>query len=205
MGKVLTTLAFLCALIFCPPATEASLRTGTFRLGLDSTLFRFSYIEYQKAGESDNDFYDTSLGLGVSNPGLNIGTTILDGLVLGGRISVGRIGQDQFLNSGQYINWSALPYFEYVFSEGVLRPYIALQFGAEGVAKYPNDDTSWWSFDIQAGGGLHFFAYQYISIDLGLLAGFAVGTGVVSDTVNSTEFRHWRFTASCLLGVSGWL
>ena len=169
-------------------------------MGLDSTLFRYSLVNEEVDGGAESDFDSVSFGAGIPNAGLNFGGTVLNGLVLGGRVNVGRYGQDQLLEDYSLVIWSVLPYLEYVFLDGVFRPFVTVIAGVEGVADYLNDDTWWWGFNVSGGGGFHFFVHQHISIDFSLLAGFVIGSG----ERNNQDFQHRRFTMSCLFGVSGW-
>jgi hypothetical protein len=82
MRTAIAVLSFSCALICYSPSALASLHQGLFRLGLDSTLFCFRSIN-EEANDHQERVYDiVAFGVGIPNAGLNIGGTVLNGLVL---------------------------------------------------------------------------------------------------------------------------
>jgi len=202
MGRIFTASGIvLCLVIICAPA-HASLRRGLFRLGLESTFFRLSIVDYDPEDGPDRDFQRVSVGAGIPHAGLNLAGTVANGWVFGGRITLGLMDDDEIFNNARYLTWSVLPYFEYVFLTRVFRPFVTVIAGAEGVAHYSGGepDTWWAGFKAAGGGGAHFFVHRHVSIDLTLLAGGIIGGGEQGDV----KFQHWRFFTSVLFGLSGW-
>ena len=200
---VFVTLVVGCFLV--PITGRASLQKGLFKFGFDSTLFRFGLVNYDPHGPDEKDFDNISFGIGIPNGGLIFGYCVVNGLVLGARVSVGLQGYDDYIRDEQVVIWSAMPFLEYIFLRRVFRPFFMVTLGMEGVNAYRHDDTWWWAFKAAGGGGAHIFAHPRVSIDFTLLAGFAIGHGENVGLPNpGPKYEHWRFMAECLLGVSGW-
>lgn len=202
MGRFFTAAGILFCLVFASVPARASLSKGLFRLGLESTFFRLSIVDYDPEDAPDRDFQKVSIGAGLPEAGLNLAGTVANGWVFGGRITLGLASDDIIFENTRYLTWSVLPYFEYVFLSRVFRPFVTVMAGAEGVTHY-NDGTpsTWWAgFKGAGGGGAHFFARRSISIDITMLAGAIVGGG----ERNNQKFQHWRFFTSILFGISGW-
>jgi len=200
MGRFLIAMGLFFSLVSVSTPSEAYLRKGLFRLGLESTLFRFSVGDYDFKNGPAHDVENIAFGVGVPKAGLHLAGTVVNGLVFGGRITIGMTSEDQLFEDDQYFTWSVLPYLEYVFLRRVFRPFVTVMAGVEGIARYPQDDTWWWGFEAAGGGGFHFFVFQNLSIDLTFLAGGIFGGG----REQNVEFQHWRFFTSMLFGISGW-
>ena len=207
MTKYAAVVAVLiCSVVTLPEPAEGALRKGYLRLGFDSTFLRFGLTNYNPDEVDDSSITAITVGAAMPNTGVVFGYTPLNGLVVGARLNVGIAGSDQYFAEDHYLSWSITPYLEYVFKKEVVRPFLAVQLGAEGVAHYQADDTWWWGFNFSGGAGIHFFLHQNVSIDVALLPGFTVGTGemAIPGQTDVAKFKHWRFTVAIPIGVSGW-
>lgn len=193
------------ALVFVPFEGVTMTRAGLFRVSLDTTLFGFGTGEIDVDNAGETDFDAASVGIGLDSAGIGLGYTVIDGLVLGGRVSFGLRGFDDYLYDEDAFVWSVVPYGEYIFLSGVARPFVTAILGFEG--KNLGEDLSdrwWWGFEFGAGGGGHFFVLENVSIDATLLCSFIVGTGENEWPQNDVDFSHWRFRLVALAGLSAW-
>jgi hypothetical protein len=122
--------------------------------------------------------------------------------------------------------YGVLPYFEYAFLSGSVRPFLTFILGLEGEqdkGTYTYDDgyatgtvdeantTNLFAFGI--GGGVHFFAGDRASIDLWLLESVATGKRIdesrdeYDGTVDKTKYEHkiLKMQTDLFLGLSIWL
>jgi len=197
---------FLSAVV-APLTSVAETPAGLFRANLDSMLFGFGSGEFEHDNDNvEHDFDAATVGLGLDSAGVGLGYTVIDGLLIGGRISLGLRGFDDYLDDSDAFFWSVLPYGEYIFLDGVARPFVTAVLGFEG-KNFDQDagDRWWWGFEIGAGGGGHFFVLDQLSLDATMLFSFIVGTGEDESAANNTvDFNHWRFRLSALVGLSAW-
>jgi len=196
----------ICSIALHSEPAHGALRKGYLRLGFDSTFLRFGLANYNPAESSDTTITAITAGAAMPNTGVVFGYSVLGGLVLGARLNVGIAGSDQYFAEDHFVSWSVYPYLEYVFLKEIVRPFLTVQIGAEGLVHYQADDTWWWGFNFGGGFGIHFFLHQNVSIDVALMPGFTIGTGEMASPGQAqvTEFKHWRFTVAIPVGVSGW-
>lgn len=196
----------ICSVLALPGPAKAALRKGYLRLGFDSTLFRFGLSNYNPGQGDDDNITSVTVGAAMPNTGAVVGYTVTNGLVIGARVNVGIAGSDAYFVKDHYVSWALNPYLEYVFLREIVRPFLSVQLGAEGLVSYQSDDTWWWGFNFAGGGGVHFFLHQNVSVDLALYPGFSIGNGEMGapPPAKATKFKHWRFTVAIPLGVSGW-
>ena len=211
--SVIITIAILVA--FSSVAT-AQTRAGLVKIHLDTSLFGFGVGEedYDDDNINDRDYDQITVGLGTPSAGIGGGYTVIDGLVVGGKVAVALDGWDKYHFDSGGFTWSIMPYVEYIWLAGIFRPFVIGTLGFEGFfiddnVIATNQKKHWWNFTFGGGGGAHFFLYDRISLDATLLFTFGVGTGereisLVNRTVTD-DFTHWRFLFMTLIGISVWL
>ncbi len=175
-------------------------RKGLYRLGFDSSVFRFGLVNLSFENAKDDSLRAFTVGAGMASTGLLLGVTVKNGLVLGARLNFGLSGQEELLSDEHYFSWGVSPFLEYVFLDRVVRPFLSVALGAQGASSYADDDSLWWGFRFGGGGGIHFFMHQSVSVDLALDVGYTLGKGRQFDA----DFQHWQLSTSVLLGTSGW-
>ncbi len=193
------------ALFFLMPwHVSAQTRAGLFKVSLDSTVFAFGVGEVDWEDGPERDYDAPTVGFGLSSAGIGFGYTVIDKLVIGGRLTLGMEGRDEYLGDDWWFIWSVLPFAEYVFLDGLVRPFVMGTLGFEGKSDdFDDNDTWWWGFTFGPGGGIHFFVHDNVSLDLIGMFLFTVGTGE-DGRPRDDDFKHWRFRLSVLAGISGW-
>ncbi len=206
MKKYIVLVAIVTCVLLAPQRSMAVTRAGLFKLSLDSSFFGFGMGEVDPDGGRTNDFDSPTFGVGLSSPGIGLGYTVIDCLVIGGRVTLGVQGYDDLFRNDESFYWSVLPYFEYIFLSGVARPFVTGTIGFEGVKEDAFDDHGrrWWGFTFGGGGGAHFFVIDQVSIDAMLLITFTVGRGEDERPDDDLDFKLWHFKLSGLFGLSAW-
>ncbi|MCP4606610.1 MAG: hypothetical protein GY847_39890 [Proteobacteria bacterium] len=199
-------LAVVAGILMVPIQSRAVTRAGLFKISLDSKLFGFCVGERDFDDGGDPDFESPTVGIGLSSAGIGFGYTVINGLVIGARVTTGLEGLDVYHIDDEVFIWSVLPYAEYIFLSGLVRPFVMGTLGFEGMRTDDfGNDTWWWGFTFGGGGGVHFFVVENVSIDATLLATFTVGTGEQDNNRGPDEdFSHWHFKFSTLAGMSAW-
>jgi hypothetical protein len=197
-------------LIFLVPLTSkatAGTASGLFRIHLDTTVFRVGIGEIDPDDSPANDYDGFTGGIGLESAGIGFGYTVINGLVIGGKLSFGADGFDKYHSDVTGFRWSIMPYVEYIFLDGLLRPFVIGIFGFQGRNNLPQTDDYWdWAFTFSAGGGLHIFVFNNLSFDGTMLFGFDVGAGEYEFGTprGDVHFNHWKFKLDLLLGMSVW-
>jgi hypothetical protein len=120
-----------------------------------------------------------------------------------------------------FFSYSVVPYFEYLFSQGPLRPFIGLTFGLEGISSQFESEsglsyeykTKSTLFVFGGTGGVQSSLSDSVSLDLTLLATYGFGKnrletayqdpdGEVHNINSRTDIS--RFRVDVKLGLSGW-
>ena len=100
---------------------------------------------------------------------------------------------------------AVLPYLEYVFLNGVVRPFVSGTFGLETWIQGEGGDYHTIGALIAGGGGAHFYIGQNLSIDLTGLLGVYMGGGELDGEPSSSDnFFDVAFRLAILFGLSGW-
>jgi hypothetical protein len=205
-------IAAACFFVF-PTAIQAQTKAGLFKIQLDTVLFSYGLGEVDRSSSNDRSFGDATAGLGMANAGIGLGYTVIDRLVIGGRIALGIEGYDDYFWDAEGFRWSVMPFLEYVFLDKIFRPFIMLSLGFEGYSTedveflWQGEKTSWWGFRSEIAGGGHVFVHEVVSLDFTLGMAFVFGNGEVEVTTSADdlEFKHWRFDFSALVGLSVWI
>ena len=203
MRKYIFFFALALPVLLAPTKSMATTQKGLFKLSLDSTFFRFGTGEVDFDDGPEDDFDTATVGIGMHDTSISFGFTVIPGLVIGGRVTFGLQGFDFYQWDHEVFVWSVLPYVEYVFLDGVPRPFVMGIAGFEGMNS-DDFDMWWWGFKVGGGGGAHFFVMDRLSLDAFLLLAFDVGTGEIEVPGDDVDFSHWRFSVSTLVGMSAW-
>ncbi|MCP4675730.1 MAG: hypothetical protein GY854_09535 [Deltaproteobacteria bacterium] len=206
MKRCIIFVMIAAGVLLTPQRATAVTRAGLLKLSLDSSFIGFGTGEIDPEGGDDNDFGAPTFGVGLSSPGIGLGYTVIDKLVIGGRVTLGVQGHDDLFGDYESFFWSVLPYFEYIFLSGVARPFVTGTLGFEGVKvdAFDDDGRWWWGFTFGGGGGAHFFVIEQVSLDAMLLLTFTVGGGEDERPDDDLDFKLWHFKLSGLFGLSAW-
>ncbi len=218
------------ALLALPGSSLAGVPGGTLRAHLESTFFSLYAGELDPDVGNNVDFNQFSFGLGAPNDNqmnvllptgqvfLGFGGAVIDNLLIGGRVAMffARHEDDPSGSPGDLsyksFHWGVIPYAEYLFLDGPVRPFVTAELGFHGVVgaqeycgggSCTDDDYHGWFFRIGAGGGAHFFLAESFSIDASMLLGFSHGGGEWDDDDDDWEIDLFRM--DLLLGISGWI
>lgn len=224
--ETIRTRAKWCALIslisfsFNCPSALAEIKPGRWKIGAGTVFLHFADGKYSDAEgreippafQDDVDYQNFTFGLGEPQAGVDVGAAVFDNLLIGARLRLGYDTQTvEYGNQAETDNQSAftlsfLPYAEYVFLDGLLRPFIVVVTGVDGrVGEMDDTGVSQWAFFAGAGGGAHIFLGESFSLDFSLIPGLGVGRGK-----NEIEDRQWKydnlyFDLTLAIGVSGWI
>ena len=204
-------LLLMVGIVLCFPAISvAQVYKGTLKLHLDSQLlgYKFKNFDFEEASEEQRKAF--ALGLGSPHIGMGIGAAAVENLVIGARLA-GYFDTEKIDGTDaetKVSHWSILPYAEYVFSTGVVRPVIMLTLGLMGdvVEGIGDAESNAWMFHIGLGGGISFFLGHRFSLDLAARLGY--GIGQMEETLAEDQTREARvdqFNVNILLGISGWI
>jgi hypothetical protein len=197
-------LAIAAVLLLAPLESNAMPRVGTgaglWTVNLDTTLFGFGTgnINFKDATIADAEFDAVTGGIGMGNAAIGAGYTLIDGLVLGIRVRFGAQGMDEYRIDDTVFVWSFIPYVEYIFLDGLWRPFVTGELGFDGKA---SDDNWYWGCTIGVGGGVHAFIFNNFSVDGRMMFDINFGSGEIA---TNDAFRQWRFGISGLVGMSVW-
>ena len=197
-------IAVAAAVLLAPMASDAMPKAGTraglWTVNLDSTLFGFGTgnINFKDSTIADADFNAVTFGIGTGNAAIGAGYTVIDGLVVGMRVRFGAQGMDEYRVDDTVFVWSFIPYVEYIFLDGLWRPFVTGELGFDGKA---SDENWYWGCTIGVGGGVHTFLFNNFSVDARLVFDMNFGSGEIS---TNDGFKQWRFGMSGLIGMSVW-
>ncbi|MCK9521641.1 MAG: hypothetical protein M0R76_01190 [Proteobacteria bacterium] len=198
----------IAALFLLAPQARAEMQSGLFRIHLDTPILGVGVGGINPDGPGGKStFSGFQVGLGTPSMGLGLGGTLGKGFVLGGKATVAMAASDWYLaDESEHFVWSLVPYIEYVFLQGLARPFVMGQLGFEGLHDTMGDvKYGWWSFLFGIGGGVHFMLSPKVSIDALLDLQQRFGTGRTKVGPIKDGFNHWRFSMNILLGLSIWL
>jgi hypothetical protein len=214
MRKTVFVFAAAVALLSSPGVAEAEIERGTFRLHLESTFFSFFKGELDPDGRGDIDLDGVHFGVGapsqeysITRQSVGFGVTLIPNLVLGARVTLAVVHRDDDeVDDSDLFVMGFIPYLEYVFLDGMWRPFVTAVVGTEGwFGEIGDTDYRFANFVSGAGGGLHVFLAPQFSIDGTLLFSFAVGGGEWERGRADEDFDFWCIDLSLLLGLSGWI
>ncbi len=205
-------------------ATSAQSIDGTFKMGVESRLFRFASITAEvqgpySSGEETIELVDFGLfSFGSTRAGLfdsllvpaaaigaDLAYGVTDNLLLGSRLMVdhGRFMDGEELSSTQF---AIVPHFDYVFTtNSSFRPFLGAQFGAQG-SYLSGDGGGMFSYLFLMGLSLGGFAFvaDNISIDPRISFFYSLGSADMED-VDSPDLDSNGFSIALMIGLSGWI
>lgn len=209
-------------------------RGSTTRIDLNLSLVSFTRTKWDF--DSDEGGALSTFGFGpVTSPRIGFGIAFSPNghAFFGARIILG-VSTEKWRDAGESSNgddeqylkldYTLLPYFEYAFGDGKVKPFIAVQMGLDGTYErwqYDESGGDYSSISINStnmgmiglGGGVHLFLAQGVSLDLWLSETIGVGSLIESDhweyngnsdTEDDKTFV-WRSRTELFLGLSGWI
>ncbi len=217
MRSIIIVLSIIIVSLGLPEPAESQVKSGTVRLHLDTLFMGYLFNNYDPEEGEEVETGTFSIGLGNPRLGIGFGLAVIDQLVIGGRftgyLTASEIDEIDYKLKG--FQWGILPYVQYLFLTGVVRPFIIGQMGFSGLAESSEDDRveidrNRWGFVFGGGGGVHFFLGNRLSIDLTVLFDYSIGRQTeehdyawdIADV--ELEATVSRFEWSTLLGLSGW-
>ncbi len=206
----------------------------TVRIDLNLSLLNFTRTKWNF--DSDEGYSVSNFRFGpvpMSRIGFGIGFSSNGHAFFGARVILG-ISTQKWKEAGDSsddddekylkLDYALLPYFEYTFGTGRVKPFLSLQVGLDGTyerAKWEElggDYSSTWINAtnmgvIGLGGGVHIFLASAISLDLWLLESIGVGSLIESDNWESDGQSEthddktfvWSSRTELFLGLSGWI
>lgn len=231
MQKTLYVFPVVILLSAVPLSSFAQVSQGTLRINADTVFLSYAKGNYtdieientfgpSAIDQGDIHYSEFTLGLGQPSAGISMGWAAVDNLVVGLRLTLGyetrtmeesETAGDTVTKDQSLFAWGALPYIEYVFPTGLLRPFLMITLGFNGytddgdIASNENTDIAEWQFYAGGGGGLHMFFADAFSLDLVLTAAFGYGFGSVASESTKMDYRNTLFQLTTLIGVSGWV
>lgn len=188
--------------------TASAEAPGKVRIGLDTTVFKFStgWRSYDPPVDRRDDFQHVTGGIGLSSLGIIVAGAITPSIVIGVRAHASATSNDPYFGNDLAFKYGGDFLFEYIFLRGIVRPFFMFQAGIDGYADGPDDDrasTEWWAaFGGEVGGGMHLVPARSFSFDI---TGFAGVRGGPGGTRADVDYSHFRFSTGILFGISGWL
>jgi len=227
MKKAIVLVACLSAVALVPAVSGAQVSKGLLRLSLDTRLIGFTAttVELDESPHTETKLRTFELGLANPEFGMGIGYTVIDGLVIGGRVglrfsSTSNETEDSDELKTRTFGLQILPYLEYAFNLGKkVVPFVAVVLGYENTfSKDVNADadgepyykTVTNQFEFGGGGGIHIFPAPVVSIDASLFAfgsfGKTVSTLDLGDgPSNDTDYKVRALRIAAYVGFSVWL
>ena len=172
------------------------------RVHLESHLLEVATGEVNPDGPGEADFGEVEIGIGMDKGAVGFGVTLGPGFVLGGRLILDQETDTWGFGDNEWFVWSILPYLEYVWLTGIVRPFVKGQLGIEGLH---DENYDFFGILLGAGGGIHIFPNtDRLSLDVNGDFTFRFGGGDANDDAAGGHFNHWRFAFAIAFGISGW-
>ncbi len=220
-----------------PIADAPSVYAGgrTIRVDLNLSLFNYTRTKWDVDTDEGVSLSTVTFGPVPSlRLGFGIGFSPNGHVFVGTRVLLGistlrwKEAGDSSDEGGEHylgLDYALLPYLEYAFGDGKIKPFIAFEIGLDGTYErwaYENsgggDESSESIYAtnlalVGIGGGVHLFLGSSVSLDLWLLESIGVGalnessaweSDGYSDTVNDKTFV-WRTRTEVFLGLSAWI
>ncbi len=216
------------------PKTEKN-PIGRLRVGLEKNVlgFEYRYYEMDDGNGMIGSRNGSLLGVGVGSfwctpPTLHVGYRLTESVVLGTRLAI-RWHKDKESGTGvmdgeafesefesRILDVAVLPYVEYMFGDGPVRPFVTATVGYTGYRdKQSYSDTYYFKGEgngivAGVGGGLHVVVGRYFSLDAEVLGTYSFVhsegethmSGLAEEAMVASTHRV-RIEGK--LGISGWL
>jgi hypothetical protein len=241
--KLAAPIAIAAALALSCPAARAECAAGAdcaevsggrIRLDLDLGLLGFTYLQAVADDDGNGGHRSFGFNLGpapVTRVGFGIGYDLDGRLSLGARVALGlaasrrKQAESDERGSDLAFDWAVLPYLEYAFGAGRIRPFLTVAAGVDGTvtrttAAGVNDMGDWTDVHkgmltlgaVEVGGGLRVFVADRVSLELSLLETAGVGKLVEKEDYAGEQGENyidehlaWRSRTEIVLGLTGWL
>jgi hypothetical protein len=191
------------------PSSLRAQESADWRLSLSSLVFGVS------GGARDFDDHREQLssvaaGLGAHGAQLGVGYRVMQPFWLGLSAAAGYAESSRDGVSTTTVVYELLTRFEFLFSDGLLRPSLGGLVGLSG------SDTSFsaglgasslgaYALSLGAVGELRFFVLEALSVDLGLQGLYSLGKGSSDTGQSQSGFALQTWQLSFYLGLSGYL
>lgn len=222
MPRRILLAALLAAPLLClPGAAAAQDAPGVFRLGLDGAIFALQTETLTQTTSSSyygrtTEEIETShnrFGLLAPRLGLRVGLLLGNLVILGARVGVESQGTEVDGVETSTSAWQLAPSVHLLVPTGApVRPFVGGYVGVSGASTHTkdgSDETSRGGTSVLYGGelGLHIFAGNTVSIDLGLGIEGTSGTHDLDDGSRSSsqEIDVSTFEIAGFVGLSAWL
>ncbi|MCP4605039.1 MAG: hypothetical protein GY847_31705 [Proteobacteria bacterium] len=213
---------------------------GRLRVGIDKSMLGYQYSYYKSDAGVGFPRYrpHRTMGLWTGNwwstpPEFHVGYRLNESLVLGTRLALfwdtDRGEGTSFINGEEFeyedksesFDFTILPYIEYLFGDGPIRPFVTAIVGYTGCRNEYGllsdssemDSISEKSNGLVAGvgGGIHVFVGKYFSLDAEVIGAYSFnynrnrinGSALIQEGSGVSTVHGFEVEGK--LGISGWL
>ncbi len=202
------------ALLICLFAshTHAATPAGRVAFGLDMPFMRYIGTTIGQ-GSTDVEIDTFQIGLAGMDVGLWGGFTVIDHLTIGTRLALAFDRTEEVKFETKTFDMILFPFAEYAFDLGMVSPFVSAGLGLEvstvASGDSPTTTVKTTQFLFGAGGGVHIFLIDALSIDASILLNGGAGGGEVEVSGNNmsstTDLDARSFQLQVLVGISGWI
>lgn len=179
-----------------PDSAAADAGAGAFRLGVDVPVLVLQtfpdvgdpYFQFGLWGQPPVVLLDAPLPF----VGASGAYQVTDAIVIGARLGLGVAVFETAFTDTTVGAFALLPFFEYLFLDGSIRPFIGAQAGFQVIVAEDDDARAWF---IGGGmGGVHIFAADGFSISPTLFVDFLYNGYLETaglDVIAAVSFEGW--------------
>ena len=191
-GAYALTLALAASLSLTTTAS-ADAGQGAFRLGADVPVLSLQHFPSDFGSVTVFQFGLWSTNLARPQLGASFGYQVIEPLIIGARAGFGVA----LLDAGAVDDTQGLiaivPFIEYMFGEGTVRPFIGAQAGFQVIFPDRSDAQAWF---VGGGlGGVHIFATP----------GFSISPTLMLDFLYRGDAERAGFGLSGIVTLNGWI
>ncbi len=182
------------ALASMTATARADAGQGAFRLGADVPVLSLQHFPGDFGDVTIFQFGLWSTNIARPQVGLSFGYQVTDALVIGARAGFGVFVQDiGGLGDNTTGVVALIPYLEYMFLEGNIRPFVGAEAGFQVLFPEDSDAQAW--FVGGALGGVHIFATP----------GFSISPTLMLDFLYRGDAERAGFGLTGLVTLNGWI
>lgn len=184
---------------------------GNLMLGVESSVIGY---DLQLVGEDDEIDKNHTVYFLFGSPkfGINLGYKFSDSSLFGlnfgigfGHVYVDESDGDTEKNNA--LKFKLSPFFEYIFSDSKVQPFIKISFDViiDRVGDYDDNEVLQWYLGATLGGGAHFFLAPSFSIDLSGSIMFSGGEVQLNSSTNDNATPVKNLNIGANVGFTGWI